>query len=86
MEAEHECLRKMREDRYNRELTISYQEGTLVSHDTAPDFKGEGASRQGETACKERAPGAGHYAQDGGGAQSDMGDRGTEGLGLPGPN
>jgi predicted nuclease with TOPRIM domain len=41
VEAKHERLQKTREDLCNRELSISFQEGTLASRDNAPSFQGE---------------------------------------------
>jgi hypothetical protein len=48
MEAEHECLRKTREDLCNRQLTISFQEGSLASCTIAL------ALRERELANKEK--------------------------------
>jgi hypothetical protein len=48
MEAEQECLRKMCEDLCNHELTISFQEGTMVSHAFVL------ASKERELADKEK--------------------------------
>jgi uncharacterized protein YPO0396 len=51
-----ERLSKMHEDLCNHELAISSQEGTLERHTITLTFKGEGASRQGETASGEITP------------------------------
>jgi hypothetical protein len=48
MEAEHEHLRKMHDDLYNHELTISFKEDTLASRATAL------ASREWQLANKEK--------------------------------
>jgi hypothetical protein len=54
MEAEHECLRKTREDLCNRELTISFQEGSLASCTTALALRArELANKEKRLAKKE---------------------------------
>jgi hypothetical protein len=43
VEVKHERLQKTREDLCNRELSISFQEGTLASRDNALASKERGA-------------------------------------------